>query len=444
MPASDSLYFDLHVEATTQGTAQNLKFIASGYLSDRLELALTTDATSIDLIEFVGRDRKLNSGHDARSQWGDPPTGSGGYGNPCPSGTGTLGVADLPGCNNVITWDDYPSPSTPTREHFLRLRRTDPDVPLGTVTVAWVTDLTVVFGRPNGAGSGYLPITFAIISEQDESPSDEMMIRVPDIDGLPWHSPLSNWYLGDFDVDEDDSDIDVSSTFEKMAGWPFRYTEKIFFRVWEEDDPDLYDTKGGVTWSIMQLEFGEDSAMRRKGEKFGPIDAGEGEYWLRANLSHGLQRWQPPDAKPPAKELQGLPGVSACQSSTYGSSSSASDCGTASTFGPQAAIDLSEYSMAHTQYQSQPWWNVDLGQDYELESVWLYNRLDCCQSRLSDYTIQYRADGAAAFTALSTHGYPAQYPTIVSTPVLARYLRIKLNKPDYLHLPRVRIWGRDP
>ncbi|MBD0836064.1 galactose-binding domain-containing protein [Aestuariibaculum suncheonense] len=71
----------------------------------------------------------------------------------------------------------------------------------------------------------------------------------------------------------------------------------------------------------------------------------------------------------------------ATQSSTNGSSE-ASRAVDGNTNG-----DINNASVTHTQSSSQPWWEVDLGANYDVESVMVYNRTDCCGERLRGYYI---------------------------------------------------------
>ncbi len=49
--------------------------------------------------------------------------------------------------------------------------------------------------------------------------------------------------------------------------------------------------------------------------------------------------------------------------------------------------DFFSGSVTHTAASNQPWWEVDLGAVYSLESVKVFNRTDCCQARLRGYSI---------------------------------------------------------
>ena len=43
--------------------------------------------------------------------------------------------------------------------------------------------------------------------------------------------------------------------------------------------------------------------------------------------------------------------------------------------------------VTHTLLNLEPWWDVDLGAEYLISSVTVWNRTDCCQDRLSDFSV---------------------------------------------------------
>lgn len=49
--------------------------------------------------------------------------------------------------------------------------------------------------------------------------------------------------------------------------------------------------------------------------------------------------------------------------------------------------NLGSGSVTATQYTSQPWWDIDLGAVQAIERVRIYNRTDCCGSRLSNFYV---------------------------------------------------------
>ena len=45
-------------------------------------------------------------------------------------------------------------------------------------------------------------------------------------------------------------------------------------------------------------------------------------------------------------------------------------------------------SVTHTKVDLNAWWEVDLGQQSDITSVALYNRVDCCKDRLTIFEAQ--------------------------------------------------------
>lgn len=110
-------------------------------------------------------------------------------------------------------------------------------------------------------------------------------------------------------------------------------------------------------------------------------------------------------------------------------------------------------SVSHTDNtQAQPWWEVDLGAVTPLGSVVVWNRTDCCATRLSGAVVlvsatsmtgrtlaDLQADPAVRSYALS----PLPSPSLaVSTPgASGRYVRVQLPITDYLSLAEVQVYG---
>ena len=51
-------------------------------------------------------------------------------------------------------------------------------------------------------------------------------------------------------------------------------------------------------------------------------------------------------------------------------------------------VDGNKTNFAHTKNEALEWFQIDLGQDYEIEKVVIHNRSDCCQGRLRNTKIQ--------------------------------------------------------
>ena len=104
----------------------------------------------------------------------------------------------------------------------------------------------------------------------------------------------------------------------------------------------------------------------------------------------------------------------------------------------------------HTQIDDQPWWQVDLQQEFSLDRIVMYNRCDGgfaartdrIQVLLSDDGQQfqpvYQHDGTTFFG--KTGGPPLQVSLDGAT---ARYVRLQLPGRSYFHLDEVEIYARD-
>jgi hypothetical protein len=111
-------------------------------------------------------------------------------------------------------------------------------------------------------------------------------------------------------------------------------------------------------------------------------------------------------------------------------------------------------SVTHTFGSTQPWWQVDLGAVSALTSVQVFNRTDCCGSRLSNFYVfvsdapmggrslaQLVADPAVARVLVdSLNGAPS-----ITLPLAAqgRYVKLQLasSGTSYLSLAEVQVLG---
>jgi hypothetical protein len=110
-------------------------------------------------------------------------------------------------------------------------------------------------------------------------------------------------------------------------------------------------------------------------------------------------------------------------------------------------------SVAHTNFETNAWWQTDLGASASISSVNIWNRTDCCSERLNDYwvfisdkpfgpsdtpsTLQARAD------VWRSHQTVAPNPsTLISTVgVQGRYVRVQLSGVNFLNLAEVQVFG---
>ena len=139
-------------------------------------------------------------------------------------------------------------------------------------------------------------------------------------------------------------------------------------------------------------------------------------------------------------------GKSATQSSTYGSA------------GAGRAVDgntngnYSAGSVTQTSYNTNAWWQVNLGATYTVDSIQLWNRTDCCASRLSNFYV-FVANSDMTGRSLNSllndatiwrYQVTGQAPTKLHIPatVNGRYVRVQLAGTNYLSLAEVQVYGR--
>ncbi|WP_328891579.1 galactose-binding domain-containing protein [Streptomyces sp. NBC_00316] len=134
------------------------------------------------------------------------------------------------------------------------------------------------------------------------------------------------------------------------------------------------------------------------------------------------------------------------QSSTWEGSSG-------TTYPAGNAVDGNDGNFSDTKNETQPWWQVDLGQSHPLDQIVIYNRTDCCQSRLSDYyvivsdepfTSSGLADTLAQPGVWSSHqSAQADRPTTVDVQGhQGRYVRLQLAGTNELALAEVQVLPR--
>jgi len=108
-------------------------------------------------------------------------------------------------------------------------------------------------------------------------------------------------------------------------------------------------------------------------------------------------------------------------------------------------------SLSHTDFDNQPWWQVDLGQRFAISRVDVFNREDCCASSLQDFyvlvsEVPFGNLSLAALladpnvTAVQVSGIGGR-PSEIAISATGRYVRVQLTSVDYLQLAEVEVWG---
>ncbi len=102
----------------------------------------------------------------------------------------------------------------------------------------------------------------------------------------------------------------------------------------------------------------------------------------------------------------------------------------------------------HTAFEESPWWMVDLGSEQPVDEIVVYNRLDSgCKSRSDRLEVSVSGDGAnwqplyrhegAAFGGID--GEPLR---ITLDRAVARFVKMALLEPGFLHLDQVEVYSR--
>jgi len=142
-------------------------------------------------------------------------------------------------------------------------------------------------------------------------------------------------------------------------------------------------------------------------------------------------------------------GKAANQSSTLPGYASA---GAGSAVDGSTDGSFSDGSVTATNLDFNAWWQVDLGASTTVNSIVIWNRTDCCGTRLTDYwvfvsdapfsptdtpaTLQFRAGTWASHQTIA----PSPSATITA-PAQGRYVRVQLSGTDYLSLAEVQVFG---
>ncbi|MFK7926246.1 MAG: lamin tail domain-containing protein [Bacteroidia bacterium] len=108
-------------------------------------------------------------------------------------------------------------------------------------------------------------------------------------------------------------------------------------------------------------------------------------------------------------------------------------------------------SVAHTANEYQPWWQVDLGSPANITDIHLYNRTNCCQSRMSDFYILVSPDPFISddlTTVLNQAGVRSYYqsanagsPSIFEVDTVGQYVRVQLQGTNYINFAELEVFG---
>ncbi|WP_425420440.1 discoidin domain-containing protein [Phaeodactylibacter xiamenensis] len=100
--------------------------------------------------------------------------------------------------------------------------------------------------------------------------------------------------------------------------------------------------------------------------------------------------------------------------------------------------------LQHTNNDTNPWWEVDLQGHYEIASIRLYNRTNCCPERLNDFTILVSdtpfTGNAGGTTFIAKQSAPKVIESY-SGKARGRYVRFFTDQTNYMSIPEIEIFG---
>lgn len=127
------------------------------------------------------------------------------------------------------------------------------------------------------------------------------------------------------------------------------------------------------------------------------------------------------------------------------------DLGAAKAIDGNVNGNFGALSLTHTDFDNQPWWEVDLGTRFSISDINVFNREDCCSGSLSNFYVLVSEVpfGAATLDELLAGSNVATVqvagvggrPSVVGANATGRYVRVQLPVAGHLQLAEVEVWG---
>ncbi len=196
----------------------------------------------------------------------------------------------------------------------------------------------------------------------------------------------------------------------------------------------LYDGGALVDYPEFSKPLGAPlGAYKRNGWEFTRVFE-NASVWVNTDTKTASIKWieNPVDENKAIANLA-LAGT-ATQSSTLhgGVASRAIDGTTNGAFGAG--------SVTHTSPEYKPWWQVDLGANYRIDEITVYNRTDASAiARLSDFTVYVLDEDSAVVDSTIYTTYPDPSVTTDAGGVEGRFVKVQLNGNGALNLAEVTV-----
>jgi hypothetical protein len=104
-------------------------------------------------------------------------------------------------------------------------------------------------------------------------------------------------------------------------------------------------------------------------------------------------------------------------------------------------------SVTHTSNGMGEWWQVDLGESFDIGEIVIWNRTDCCAERLHDVLVLVSDDPFPPTAVSEPTGWSsviqgvADQETAIPVGVRGRYVRVQQTGAEYLSLAEVEVWS---
>jgi hypothetical protein len=112
---------------------------------------------------------------------------------------------------------------------------------------------------------------------------------------------------------------------------------------------------------------------------------------------------------------------------------------------------LANNSVIHTNEETHPWWQVDLGNNYGIENIKVWNRKDCCEWRLSNFYVFVSDEPFESTDLNTTLAQPGVtsyfvsgnggYPTDIEINRTGRYVRVQITGRDSIQIAEVEVFA---
>ena len=101
-------------------------------------------------------------------------------------------------------------------------------------------------------------------------------------------------------------------------------------------------------------------------------------------------------------------------------------------------------SVTHTNNDASAWWEVDLKANSVVFSVVVFNRIDCCMDRLSNFDVIVKDQSHKVLKSFYERVGGREMMAYSVRPSLkgARYVRVQLRGTNYLSLAEVDVYGK--